>query len=221
MRLARRAAALLGVALLAPVLGLAEPAGPLPSRERGLADLGDTAHVEARRRGAHTLGETGTMADVPALVQALRDRDALVRALAESALWEVWSRSGDGEADRLLALGVEQMNARRGEAALETFTRLIRRRPDFAEGWNKRATMHFLLGHYEESLADCDEVMKRNPYHFGALSGYGMIWLRLGEPEKALAWFERALDVNPNLEQVEDTVQMLRRLLIERRKNAI
>lgn len=192
-----------------------------PSRERGRADLRDSGSVEARRRGARTLGETGTMGDVPALVEALHDQDPLVRALAESALWEVWGRSGDGETDRLLALGIEQMSARRGEAAIETFTKVIERRPDFAEGWNKRATMHFLLGDYEKSLADCDEVMKRNPYHFGALAGYGMIWLQLGEPEKALGWFQRALDVNPNLERVEETVQRLRRLLIERRKNAI
>jgi tetratricopeptide (TPR) repeat protein len=62
--------------------------------------------------------------------------------------------------------------------------------------------------------------MKRNPYHYGALSGYGMIYLQLGEPEKALAWFERALAVNPNLPQVEQTVEMLRRLLIQRRRDS-
>ncbi|HSE92223.1 MAG TPA: tetratricopeptide repeat protein [Methylomirabilota bacterium] len=161
------------------------------------------------------------MAEVPALVEALHDRDVLVRALAERALWEVWSRSGDGEADRLLAIGIEQMSARRGEAAVETFSRVIELRPDFAEGWNKCATVYYLLGEYEKSLADCDEVVKRNPYHFGALSGYGMIWLKLDEPEKALAWFERALDVNPNLESVEEAVQTLRRLLRERRKQGI
>jgi tetratricopeptide (TPR) repeat protein len=216
--------AMLALPLLGPALGLAQPPEPSPrspSRERGLGHLRDAGSAEARRRGARMLGETGTMADVPALVRALRDHDALVRSLSERALWEVWSRSGDGETDRLLALGIEQMTARQGEAAIETFTRTIQRRPDFAEAWNKRATVHFLLGDYEKSLADCDEVMKRNPYHFGALSGYGMIWLQLGDPEKALVWFERALDVNPNLEQVDDTVQMLRRLLIQRRKNAI
>ncbi len=167
------------------------------------------------------LGETGTMAEAPALVDALRDADPLVRTLSERALWEVWSRSGDGEADRLLAIGIEQMSERQGEAAVETFTKVIQLRPEFAEGWNKRATVYYLLGEYKKSLADCDEVMKRNPYHFGALSGYGMIWLELGEPEKALAWFERALDVNPNMESVERAVQMLRRLLLQRRKDAI
>jgi len=217
---ARAAALVLALAFLAPAWAPADEP-PAPSRARALADLRDPGDVGARRRGAQMLGETGTMADAPALVAALRDADPLVRALAERSLWEVWHRSGDAETDRLLARGIEHMNERHGQAAVETFTRIIERRPDFAEGWNKRATVYFLLGEYERSLADCDEVVKRNPYHFGALSGYGMIWLELGEPEKALGWFERALDVNPNLVQVEETVQTLRRLLIERRRNAL
>jgi len=73
------------------------------------------------------------------------------------------SRSGDDAVDQLFAVGVEQMSARLGEAAVETFTEVIRRRPEFAEGWNKRATVYYLLGEYAKSLADCDEVMKRNP----------------------------------------------------------
>src|SRR5262245_638250 len=99
-----------------------------PSREHGLADLRDAGNVEARRRGARMLGDAGTMADAPALVDALRDADPVVRALSERSLWEVWGRSGDGEADRLLAIGIEQMSEQRGEAAVETFTKVIDRR---------------------------------------------------------------------------------------------
>lgn len=211
----RRTLATVGIALL--LIGSAA-AQPRPSREQGLRDLHDGTSVEARRRGAQALGETGTMADLPALMQALRDADALVRTLAERAAWAVWSRSGDDEIDRLLAAGIGQMNAREGDAAVETFTRIIGRRPDFAEGWNKRATIYYLLGEYDKSLADCDEVMKRNPYHFGALSGYGMIYLQLGDSEKALGYFERALAINPNLQGVEEAIQEIRKLLIQRRK---
>ena len=209
-------AALLLVLLAAAA---AEAAGPR-DRTEALAAL-DDRDVETRRLGAAALAERGTMEDVDRLVQALRDADPLVRAIAERSLWEVWSRSGDAEVDRLLAIGVEQMTERRGEAAVETFTRIIERRPEFAEGWNKRATVLYLLGEYRRSLADCDEVMKRNPHHFGALSGYGMIHLKLGDPARALAYFERALAVNPNLSQVEENVEALRRLLIERRKDTI
>ena len=210
-------AALAGALLVA----CAMPAAAQATREEALAALARPDDVEARQRGADALGERGTMRDVPALVQALRDPDPGVRALADQALWRVWSRSGDEEADRLLAIGIEQMSQRHGEAAVETFTRVIERRPEFAEGWNKRATVHFLLGEYEKSLADCDEVLKRNPYHYGALSGYGMIYLRLDQPLLALPWFERALAVNPNLPQVEETVEMLRALLVQRRRDII
>ena len=191
------------------------------SREQARAALADPGNTEARQRGARGLAETGTMADVPLLVQALRDRDPLVRAFAERAMWEVWSRSGDPEVDELLATGIVQMSERQGDAAVRTFTRVIERRPDFAEGWNKRATIYYLMGEYAKSLADCDEVMKRNPYHFGALSGYGMIYLQLDDAARALEYFQRALAVNPNLQQVEETAEALKALLIQRRKGTI
>ncbi|OGL02350.1 MAG: hypothetical protein A3E31_16210 [Candidatus Rokubacteria bacterium RIFCSPHIGHO2_12_FULL_73_22] len=217
---ARPLALLLGAVLLAAA-GAARAAPAGATREEALAALADPGNVEARRRGAQALGATGTMADAPALVRALRDRDEVVRALAERAMWELWSRSGDADVDRLLQIGIEQMNARAGEAAAETFTKVVERRPDFAEGWNKRATIWYLLGEYTKSLADCDEVMKRNPYHFGALSGYGMIYLQLGQPALALTYFEKALDVNPNLGQVRETAEALRQLLIQRGRGTI
>lgn len=212
-------ALVLAALLLFPTASAAQTPAPL-TREQALESLkkGDD---EARRQGTAWLGEVGTMADVPVLVQALRDRDGVVRALAESALWQVWSRSGDPEVDGLFAAGLEHMSQRAGQAAIDTFTRIIETKPDFAEGWNKRATVYYLVGEYEKSLKDCDEVMKRNPVHFGALAGYGQIYLRLSQPEKALVYFERALAVNPNLEQVERMVQQLKSLLIEKRKGTI
>ena len=221
MRRAARPRALLLGALLLGAAGVAPAAPAGPTREEALAALADPTSVEARRRGAQGLGATGTMADLPALVRALRDADAVVRTFAEHAMWQVWSRSGDDDVDRLLQIGIEQMNAREGEAAVETFSRVIARRPDFAEGWNKRATVYYLLGEYRKSLADCDEVLRRNPYHFGALSGYGMIYLQLGRPALALPYFEKVLDVNPNLGQVRETAEALRRLLIQRGRETI
>jgi tetratricopeptide (TPR) repeat protein len=193
----------------------AEPPGPAPSRPATPED------AATRRHAVQALRETGTMRDLPALARALRDPDPIVRALAENAMWEVWSRSGDEEIDHLLLLGSEEMRASHLGSAVEIFTRIIERRPDFAEGWNKRATAYFLLGEHRKSLADCDEVMKRNPYHFGALSGYGMIYLQLDQPARALEYFERALRVNPNLAGVEEAAATLRRLLRERRRDII
>ena len=206
--------------LLLVLVGAAAQAAAPRGRTEALAAL-DARDAETRRLGAAELAQHGIMEDVPRLAKALRDPDQFVRAIAERSLWDVWSRSGETEIDALFANGVQEMSEGLGETAVQTFTRIIERRPDFAEGWNKRATVLYLLGEYQKSLADCDEVMKRNPHHFGALSGYGMIYLKLGDPGRALAYFERALAVNPNLTQVEESVRALRRLLIERRKDTI
>ena len=207
----------LALALAVPASAPAQTAAPL-TREEALAGLG-RSDLETRRQAAAWLGEVGRMEDAPALLKVLRDPDPVVRALAEHALWQVWSRSGDPEVDALFQEGVAQMSQRDGPAAIATFSRIIEKRPEFAEGWNKRATVYFLMGEYQKSLADCDEVVKRNPSHFGALSGYGQIYLQLNEPERALSYFERALTVNPNLEQVERVIEELKGLLMQQKKD--
>jgi tetratricopeptide (TPR) repeat protein len=105
--------------------------------------------------------------------------------------------------------------------AIATFTRVIELKPDFAEAWNKRATAYFLAGDYRRSLADCDEVIKRNPDHFGALSGYGQIYLQLDQPEKALEYFRRALEINPNLDGVQAMIERLEQIEARRRQRSI
>jgi tetratricopeptide (TPR) repeat protein len=207
--------------ILAVLIAVAAPAAAQPAREQALADLGRQDDVAARRAAVQRLADSGAMGDLPVLAGALRDPDPLVRAFTESAMWSVWSRSGDAEVDRLFAIGVEQMSQRALDAAADTFSQVIRLRPAFAEGWNKRATVYFLLGEYQKSLADCDEVMSRNPYHWGALSGYGMIYLQLDQPGRALGYLEKALAVNPNLQSVEQTIEILKAALIQRRRDMI
>jgi tetratricopeptide (TPR) repeat protein len=205
---------------------LAGLVAPLPVhaqsvRERALADLARSADAGVRRAAVQRLADAGVMADLPALATALRDPDPLVRGFVESAMWSVWSRSGDAEVDRLFAVGVEQLGLRQLDAAIDTLTRVIQRRPEFAEGWNKRATAYFVAGDYRRSLADCDEVMARNPYHWGALSGYGMIYMQLDQLARAIEYFEKALAVNPNLDQVAQTIEVLKAVLLQRRRDMI
>jgi len=213
-----------GAALVLAVALAAAPAlpGQTPAftREQALENIAK-GDVEARRQAAASLGDLGTTPDAPALLQALRDEDEVVRALAENSLWQVWSRSGDPQIDALFQVGVEQMAHGAAQAAIQTFSTIIQKKPDFAEGWNKRATIYYLVGEYEKSLRDCDEVMKRNPQHWGALAGYGQIYLALDKPELALEYFQRALKVNPNLRRVEAAVAELKRLIIEKRKGTI
>jgi tetratricopeptide (TPR) repeat protein len=106
-------------------------------------------------------------------------------------------------------------------AAVETFSRVIGMKPDFAEGWNKRATVYFLLGEDDFSLKDCAEVLKRNPQHFGVLSGYGQIYVRKGDLERALDYFRRALTINPNMEGVRNSIELIEKALVERRRKFI
>jgi tetratricopeptide (TPR) repeat protein len=206
-------------AVLLVTLGLGTSAAQSP-RDRALADLRRTDPA-ARRAAVQTLAEVGEMADLPALAATLRDADPVVRVTTQEAMWQVWSRSGDTAIDQLFGTGVEQMRQRQLDSAVATFSQVIQRKPDFAEAWNKRATLYFMLGEYTKSLADCDEVVRRNPYHWGALSGYGMIYLQLDQPARALEYFEKALAVNPNLSRLEDTVEELRTLVIQRRRDSI
>lgn len=217
-----KAVVLLAVALgcLVPALPAAAADPPRMSRAQALAAL-KNADPQERRRGALGLGLMGRPDDAPALVAALRDSDDTVRTIAEDALWAVWSRSGDARVDELFKHGVSEMSAEHLSEAIATFTKVIDLKPDFAEGWNKRATAYYLAGDYRRSLADCDEVIKRNPQHFGALSGYGQIYLRLDRPDKALEYFRRALAVNPNLDGVPDLIERLEELDAQRRRRTI
>ncbi len=210
------------VALAAAVVCLALASASAASpRDDALQALEDRDDVAGRRHAVRTLADTGTMADVPRLAKALRDPDYAVRVLADQALWEIWSRSGNQEIARLFEAGTHALTQGRWDDAIAAFTAIVQRDPDFAEGWNKRATAYFLKGEYEKSLADCDEVIKRNPLHYGALSGYGMIYVELDQPARALEYFERALAVNPNMDGVRNTVETLRERLFTQRRNAI
>lgn len=205
--------------LCACCAGAVQAADPL-SREQALRSLAD-AQAQVRRAAVVRLAEVGRMEDAKALLPRLKDGDAGVREAAELALWAVWSRSGDERIDALLAHGTLAMNGGQYEQALADFNRVIKQKPDFAEGWNKRATLYFLAGDVRHSLADCAEVIKRNPSHFGALSGYGQLYLRLDEPEKALEYFERAYAINPGMNGVSANISAIKRALERQRRKMV
>jgi len=198
---------LLGWTLAAALVAGTAHAAPL-THTQALAAL-NGAEPSTRLAGVDRLAEIGAMSDANRLLDRLRDSDAQVRELSSLALWRIWSRSGDAAIDRLFATGVEQMSAADFDQALASFNEIVRRKPAFAEGWNKRATLYFMLGQYQKSLLDCDEVLKRNPHHFGALSGAGQIHLQLGNLQSALEYFRRAVEANPNLEGPAQLIPVL------------
>jgi len=210
-----------GILRLAAALTLtlaALPAFPgLPaSREQALTDL-ESPVTERRAEAVLWVANHGGPDDEALLLQRLRDDSAFVRGFAEQGLWRLWGRSGDHDIDLDMARGVDEMDSGRHAAAIATFTDVIRRRPGFAEAWNKRATAQYLAGRYRESLADCDEVLRRNPRHFGALSGLGQIYFELEQYENAIRCWRRALAVNPNLLGVQFSIQRAEQRLREKR----
>lgn len=210
--------ALLTVISLSGVAAVAQ--GPESSRAQALAGL-KSDNVALKRQAYEALGEVGLPEDLPALYAALYDADPGIREIAQASIWKVWGRSGDATVDKAYQVGVTQMERGLLRSAVRTFTNLIESRPDFTEAWNKRATVYYLLEEDDLSIADCEEVLKRNPHHFGALSGFGQLMLRKGEPERALEYFERALTINPNMEGVRASIDLLKRLLLDRGKRLI
>ena len=170
------------------------------------------ADARVRRDAACILGERADLRVVPSLVEVLRDPDRAVREAAEAALWAIWMRSGDAQTDALLLRGTRLMEAGDFAAAIACFSDVLARAPDFAEGYNKRATALYLRGDYARSLQDCEETLRRNPMHFGALSGEGLCFMALGWPTRARRCFERALAVHPDMPGVRQNLAHLDRM---------
>lgn len=152
---------------------------------------------------------------LPALFERLQHT---VRAddarLTEMMIWQIWGESGAADLDGLLAEGEAAMAAGNFKLALARFDAVIAARPDFAEVWNRRATLHYLAGDYPASLADIEKVLELEPRHFGALSGLGLVNLALARDAAALDAFQRVLALYPanasarqNLEAIEQKLR--------------
>jgi tetratricopeptide (TPR) repeat protein len=111
--------------------------------------------------------------------------------------------------DFLLQRGKAALAAGDAQSAIDHFSALIDHAPDFAEGYNARATAYYQIGQLGLSLADVDKTLALNPRHFGALSGLGMIFEELNEPDKALEVYRAALKLNPHLKDLQDAVERL------------
>ena len=141
-------------------------------------------------------------------LDALKADDPELAATAEAILWRSWCRSGDAEIDRIFRAGVEAMQRQQLAEAEELFSRVIELRPDFAEGWNKRATVRFMMQDFQASIADCQQTLARNPNHFGAASGQGLCHMSLGESGEAAVCFRRALQIRPHLDAVRHNLAL-------------
>ena len=207
---------LLGIALSTPALAADKPL----TRAQALQALSQSA-ADKRGEAVIRLADVGTMKDADKLVARLDDEYPIIRELTEKALWQIWGRSGDAAVDAQYARGVEQMGASQLDEAVATFSNIIQKKPAFAEAWNKRATIYYLQGKFDLSMKDCDEVLKRNRNHFGALSGYAQMFARLGDPDRAIDYYERALKVYPHMTGSAQALFLLRQQAEEKRKRVI
>lgn len=128
----------------------------------------------------------------------------------EREIWAEWSKSGSAAMDLLLERGRAAMQAGDLAAAIEHLTALTDHAPDFAEGWNARATAYFQTGEYGPSISDIGRTLTLNPRHFGALSGLAMILEEIGDPAGALEAYKAALAINPHLDGVDEAVERLK-----------
>src|SRR4051812_22363493 len=182
---------------------LAAPAihGPVRAEPGGWADPPDK--LPRPPRGDRTK-------NLDFLFEALKAApDADSAKLVEGRIWALWLASGSDTADLLMSRVKQATEAKDTKLAIRLLDAVIELRPDYVEAWNRRATIHFSNKDYGKSLADIRQVLAREPRHFGALTGLGVIMQEFNEDKFALEAFRRALAVNPHLQKVPDFVKTL------------
>jgi tetratricopeptide (TPR) repeat protein len=127
----------------------------------------------------------------------------------ENRIWAMWVATDSDTTTLLMSRVKVAVDAKDLDLGIKLLTAIIDIKPDYIEAWNRRATIYYMKKDFNDSLADIHEVLKREPRHFGALSGLGMIMQELGDDKHALEAFRRALTVHPRLEHIPDLVKQL------------
>lgn len=173
------------------------------------------AETEARDRSAEAIPAVARLK--PAEMRAeqldklfarlIKSEGGIEAQRAEQSIWNLWMTSDSPTADALLAQAMKASAANQTGVALAILDNVIEVHPDYAEAWNKRATVYFLIGRYNDSLKDIEKVLELEPRHFGALSGLGMIKRQQGDLGAARAAFSEALSYNPHLDDVKRALE--------------
>lgn len=151
--------------------------------------------------------QTAKLDDLFSRLQATANAEEARRI--EQEIWIEWSKSGSAAMDLLLERGRRALDEGQAELAVEHLTALTDHAPDFAEGWNARATAYYSLGQFGPAISDIGRTLELNPRHYGALSGLAIIFEALGQPEKALEVYRKVLEIDPHAEGVPEAVTRL------------
>jgi tetratricopeptide (TPR) repeat protein len=135
--------------------------------------------------------------------------DAEIAKQVENRIWAIWLASGSDTADLLMSRVKAAIEGKDARLAIQLLGSIIEIKPDYIEAWNRRATLFFALKDYGRAMADIREVLNREPRHFGALAGLGMILEEIGESKQALEAYRKALAINPHMQRVPDQVKAL------------
>tara|TARA_R110002073_G_scaffold298762_2_gene465500 strand:+ start:22 stop:570 length:549 start_codon:yes stop_codon:yes gene_type:complete len=148
------------------------------------------------------------------LFATLQDtEDARQIQITESQIWEIWLQHANDDVQQLMLVGTQRMNAGRYAQAMIVFNRLTESFPEYAEGWNKRATLHYVLGNLDASVGDIEKTLALEPRHFGALSGLGMVYIQREELSKARQAFEDLLEIHPNSPNAQQNLELVKEQL--------
>ncbi len=174
-----------------------------------LAELLGCGNADAEKTALVCLAMTGSMAHGARVARVLHSSDPAAVGFAEYALWSIWLRAGDDEANASLHAAVQLIGEECLELAVERLTELIARCPRFAEAYNQRAIALFLQGEYAQAAEDCTRTLRLNPYHFGALAGLGHCHAAQGRLESAFNAYLATLQLHPRLEGIRQSLQQI------------
>ncbi|CAN5311603.1 tetratricopeptide repeat protein [soil metagenome] len=127
----------------------------------------------------------------------------------EARIWALWTQTSSDTTALLMMRAKTAVDAKQIDVALKLLDAVVKLKPDYIEGWNRRATLYYLQNDYDRALHDIEQVLVREPRHFGALAGLGMIMQELGDEKRALEAFRKALAINPHLDKVPEMVKSL------------
>ena len=150
------------------------------------------------------------MSNLNTLFEALKIAPSQEAAKAiESRIWAVWMISGSDTCNLLMARSKAAIDGKDYNLAIKLLTAVIEIKPDYVEAWNQRATIYYMKDDYAHAIADLGEVLAREPRHFGALSGLGLMLQEIGDDKDALNAYRDALNIDPHLEHIPDVVREL------------
>ncbi|MBB6469339.1 tetratricopeptide (TPR) repeat protein [Aminobacter lissarensis] len=138
-----------------------------------------------------------------------RERNEKAAERLANRIWEAWYRSGSASVDLMMLWAQQALQAKKFDVALDFLDQVVTLQPQYAEGWNRRATVHFMMGNFRKSMTDIERTLELEPRHFGALSGMAQIMANTNHNELALQAWQRVLVIYPMLRNAQNEVSRL------------